>query len=285
MLVTTVTTPLPLLTRPLRDLASWAAHIQRHDLPILPSTASMIEELREREDHTDAAELARAVARDPFMTLKVLAKVGELRRGKGGTPVETVTAALVMLGVSPFFRHFGPQPTIREVLQDHRDARIGLRDVMQRAQRAAAFAMAFAVHRMDHDTDLIFEAALLHDFTEMLLWVFAPALAQQIEDAKAADPTLRSAAAQQAVLGIELLDLQQTLMKRWHLSELLANTMDDHHASTPQTRNVVLAARLARHSARGWDNPALPDDTADIAALLNLGHEPTLRLLHEIDRG
>jgi HD-like signal output (HDOD) protein len=272
------------LTRPLRDLAAWAAHMRGQDMPIMPSTAATIEELREREDHTDAAELARAVARDPFMTLKVLAKVGELRRGRGGTPVETVTAALVMMGVSPFFRYFGPQPTLREALQDHREARVGLRDVMRRAQRAAAFAMAFAVHRMDHDTDLIFEAALLHDFTEMLLWVYAPALAQQIEQAKARDPALRSATAQQAVLGIELADLQQALMQSWRLSELLANTMDDRKADTPQTRNVVLAARLARHSARGWDNPALPDDIADIAVLLNLAPEPTLRLLQEIDR-
>lgn len=133
----------------------------------------------------------------------------------------------------------------------------------------------------------IHEAALLHDFAEMLLWVHAPALALQIAQAQAKDPTLRSALAQKDVLGIELADLQQALLKAWGLSELLARTMDDHHADTPQVRTVQLAARVARHSARGWDNPALPDDVADVAdvaQLLNLGPAPAQRLLLEIDQ-
>jgi hypothetical protein len=58
---------------------------------------------------------------------------------------------------------------------------------------------------------------------------------------------------------------------------------DDKHADSPQVRNVLLAIRVARHSAQGWDNPALPDDVAEIADLLHLGLEPTLRLLREID--
>ena len=37
---------------------------------------------------------------------------------------------------------------------------------------------------------------------------------------------------------------------------------------------MLLAVRLARHTAGGWDNAALPDDIADIAALLNLRTAP-----------
>ena len=58
---------------------------------------------------------------------------------------------------------------------------------------------------------------------------------------------------------------------------------DDRHAEHPSVKTVALAVRLARHSAAGWDNPALPDDVADIATLLLLGTEPTLTLLHQID--
>ena len=52
---------------------------------------------------------------------------------------------------------------------------------------------------------------------------------------------------------------------------------------TPQLTNVRLAIRVARHSADGWDNAALPDDVHDIAQLLQLSHESTGRLLLEID--
>ena len=67
---------------------------------------------------------------------------------------------------------------------------------INRAHRAANFALAFAVHRMDHDAPVIHEAALLHDFAEMLLWLHAPALALQIAAAPARRPALRSAVVQ-----------------------------------------------------------------------------------------
>jgi hypothetical protein len=46
---------------------------------------------------------------------------------------------------------------------------------------------------------------------------------------------------------------------------------------------VRLAIRLARHSAHGWEDPALPDDVREIADLLQLGEVPVRRLLLEID--
>ena len=48
-------------------------------------------------------------------------------------------------------------------------------------------------------------------------------------------------------------------------------------------RNVLLAVRLARHTAQGWDNAALPDDVADIAALLNLSPGAALQLVRSVE--
>jgi HD-like signal output (HDOD) protein len=189
----------------------------------------------------------------------------------------------VLLGITPFFRAFGSQPSLEERLGDHPQALEGLSAVRRRAERAAKFALGFAVHRMDQDAAVIHQAALLHDFAEMLLWCHAPTLALEIAQLQHADPTLRSSLAQRQVLNIELADLQQTLMRAWRLPELLIRISDDHHAHAPQVRNVLLAIRLARHSARGWDNAALPDDYVDIAELLNLGHEPTIKLIRELD--
>ncbi len=63
----------------------------------------------------------------------------------------------------------------------------------------------------------------------------------------------------------------------------LIQISDDQASPSPQVRNVQLAIRLARHTARGWDNAALPDDYSDIASLLNMGIDPTIQLLREID--
>lgn len=271
------------IARPLRDLDAWVRHFADAEIPVLADTAAQVRELAAREDEVDAHLLCGSLAQDPLMVLRLLSHVARHRSSRMLTDVETVTGALVLIGISPFFRHFGELPTVEDRLADRPQALAGLRAVLHRAHRAARFALGFAVHRMDHDAAVIAEAALLHDFAELLLWCHAPVLALEIARRQAADPSLRSAAAQRAVLGIELADLQQALMKAWRLPELLIRLGDDRHAHAPAVRNVLLAIRVARHSAHGWDNAALPDDLKDIAELLQLGVEPTRELLADLD--
>jgi HD-like signal output (HDOD) protein len=275
--------PTQLLTRPLRDLDAWTEHFRRAEIPVLAQTAEAIEAMRENEDAVDANGIGEMVSSDPLMTLKVLAYAATHRPARVITDTETVTATLVMMGITPFFRAFGPQPTIEQRLAESPEALEGLNEVIRRAHRGATFALAFAVHRMDPDAPLIHEAALLHDFAEMLLWCHAPALALQIRAAQQADVTLRSAAIQKQVLGIELHDLQQALMKAWRLPEMLRRISDDRHTEQANVRNVLLAVRLARHTALGWDNAALPDDVADIAALLNLSQGSALQFVRSVE--
>jgi len=271
------------ITQAPRDLAGWVARFDPGTLPVLQESADALEELREIEDEVDAHGLADTVGTDPLLTLKLLAHVARLRRGRDGSDPETVTAALVMLGIPPFFRAFGPQPTVEARLAHWPEALAGYRAVLHRAHRAANFAIGFAAHRLDPDAAVIHEAALLHDVAEQLLWLYAPALALQIAQRQAAEPELRSADAQREVLHVTLPELQHALLTAWRLPALLVRITDDQRQADPQVRNVLLAIRVARHSAAGWDNPALPSDVDDIAALLRLGAEPTWRLLHDID--
>jgi HD-like signal output (HDOD) protein len=266
-----------------RDAGAWVALWRQAEIPILRSTAAGLEELRGREDAVDARMLASGIADDPLMCLKLLRHVSTHRSSRRVTDAETTTAALVMLGIGPFFRTFGVQPTIEDRLADRAEALAGLQAVLRRSRRAAGFALGFAVHRMDHDAAVIHEAALLHDFAEMLLWCHAPTLALEIARRQRQDPSLRSSVVQCALLNAELVEVQQGLMRAWRLPELLQRITDDRHADAPQVRNVLLAIRLARHTSNGWDNAALPDDIQDIADLLTLGHQPTLTLLRELD--
>jgi len=271
------------LNEPLRDLAAWTAYFHRAEIPVLARTAAAIEGLRENEDAVDANLVGESVAHDPLMTLRVLRHASAHRPARMLTDPETVTAAVVMMGIGPFFRAFGPLPTVEERLADLPAALQGLHDVLRRAYRAANFALGFAVHRMDTDAAVIHHAALLHDFAEMLLWCHAPALSMDLVARQRADPTLRSSAAQKQLLHVTLGDLQQSLMRAWRLPDLLKRITDDRHAAHPSTRNVVLAIRLARHTEHGWDNPAVPDDVRDIADLLNLSPTATQRMVLQLD--
>ncbi|MFN8900260.1 MAG: histidine kinase, partial [Pseudomonadota bacterium] len=112
----------------------------------------------------------------------------------------------------------------------------------------------------------------------------APTLAREIAARQQADPRLRTAAVQREVLNVELPALQHALMLRWRMPALLVQISDNvAPEETVQMRNVRLAIRVARHTTRGWDDPALPDDITDIGALLQLRPPHVLKLLQEID--
>ena len=275
--------PVPRLTEPLGHLGAWIQYFFHAEIPVLAATAKALEELRSIEDDVDANMLTSVIQSDPLMTLKVMAQVAKIRHHSESTQTESVTTSLVLMGIAPFFRYFGPQRSIEDWLADQPKALNGLQELLNRAERAGQFALGFAMHRGDTDASVIHLAAYLHDFVEMLIWLHAPTLAVKIHDALTADASLRSTVIQHEVLGIALDDLRHALMKLWHLPELLINISDERHAECSNVRNVVLAVRLARHTTHGWDNAALPDDVEDIAKLLNASPRVTLSFLHKID--
>jgi len=275
--------PVAPLSKALPGLSSWTAYFRSAQIPVLAETADALELMRANEDDVDANRLGEMISTDPLMTLKVLVHAAEHRSQRLLSDAETVTAALVLMGITPFFRDFSEQPVVEDWLQGNPEALAGLERVLRRANRAARFALGFAAHHADPDAAVIHSAALLHDFAEMLLWVHAPDLALEILRRQQADRSLRSAVVQREVLHIELADLEQALMDAWHLPELLKRVTNDKRGNDLQVQYVRLAVRLARHTADGWDDAAIPDDLTEIGEMLNLKPEHTLKLLHEFD--
>lgn len=255
---------------PETDLERWLTAWSGADIPVLRKTGAQLARLREREDSVSARELAAAVLQDPLLTARVLAYIEAHRRKRQNADITTIDRAIMMIGISPFFRAFENLPIVEQRLAPHPQALLGMLKVIGRARRAAHYARDWAALRHDLDVEEITVAALLHDLAEMLTWALEPAAALRLATLRRAQPRMRSHDAQLQVLGVGLVDLQQALCRRWHLPALLLDLMNDHHASSPRVRNVVLAVNLARHSADGWNDPALPSDLEAIAELLHL---------------
>ncbi|AGX88360.1 HDOD domain-containing protein [Candidatus Symbiobacter mobilis] len=271
------------LTAPLAHIGEWTRYFTNAEIPVFASTVRELAALNEIEDDVDANMLTPVIQADPLMSLKLMRWVASLRKSGDRTDTESITSSLVFVGIGPFFRAFRAQYSVEDWLSDQPRALQGLQFLLHRSERAGQFALAFALHRGDMDATIIHHAAFLHDFVEMLLWIHAPTLAVAIHDAQAADPTLRTSAIQREVLGIEAIDLRQALMQLWHLPQLLVQMSDDRHADRPNVQCVVLAERVARHSSHGWDNPALPDDYDEVAALLNASPRVVPSFLRKID--
>jgi len=258
------------MENPIRSIESWVQFLSEKEIPVMRQTARAMAEARERIGDVNAREISAIALRDPLMTVRILRFTLRHRGKRNLQDITTVEHAVMMLGIEPFFNHFAQLDAAEDQLKPHPQALLGLLHVVRRAQRAARYAADWAIWRRDLNSEEVAVAAILHDLAEELMWCFAPQQALQILAMQKAAPTMRSADAQAAVLGFPLIDLQLALCMKWQLPELLLSLINDAHSEQGRVRNVKLAVDLARHSAHGWDNPALPDDYLAIEALMNI---------------
>ena len=268
-----------MLNEPNADLNSWINFYTWAPIPVLKRTAMQLAQLREDEDRVNGRQIASVVLQDPLMALKVLAFLEAHRRTRQTTDITTIDRAIMMMGVSPFFRAFENMPTVEEQLKAWPRALIGLLKVVTRAKRASEYARDWAVLRHDLDVEEITVAALLHHFMEILAWCFAPELSLKVKALRTENPHMRTRDAQVEIFGISGQEVQMALVETWHLPDLLVTLMINRGSDHPRLRNVTLAIDLARHSANGWDDPALPDDYHSISELLHINQETLLTRL------
>lgn len=258
---------------------TWIDFIRSADIPVLKHTAREISKLKEDEDNVSARAISSAVLNDPMMVFKVLSFAQKNKGKKQLQDLVQADQAILMMGTSAFFANLPPTVLVEEVLQSNLPALMQLLKLVRRAHRAAHFAAEWATHLADLHAEEVRTAALLHDLSEMLMWCFAPDKMITIYNKQQADKTLRSAVVQQEVLGFKLLELQTKLVEAFELPPLLSKLMQDSSSNEQRVRNVTVAVNLARHSANGWDDAALPDDYTDASELLRMDIDRIKRIV------
>ena len=133
-----------MLTTPLPNLTAWTNYFLHMPMPVLRYSTRELEHLSEQAETISAREIASVVMRDPLLTLKVLAHVSEHKSRRQISDIETIEAAVVLMGVPPFFTAFCDAPQVEDILQGQWQAHLGLMRVITRASRAARFAQDWA---------------------------------------------------------------------------------------------------------------------------------------------
>lgn len=261
------------------DMTALVSDWTRREIPVLAATAAALRRLREDEDRISGRDISKVVLRDPLMTLRVLRHAEVNRSARQPTDITTVEHAVMMRGITRFFRDFAELPVLERQLGSDAEALYGALAVISRAQHAAFYARAMASHRVDLETDEVIIGALLHDLAELLLWCHQPRKAALVRYLLTHAPGVRSADVQSVVLGFSNVELTLALADAWKLPPLLRRLMDDNHAAHPRVVNVVVAAALARHTANSWNDAAIPDDLRSVGSLTGLAHEASYRLV------
>jgi HD-like signal output (HDOD) protein len=263
----------------LEGVDAWAAWLGSRELPVLARTLHEIEAAARDRDRVSAAHVAEVVLHDPLATVRLLRYIQQHRKARQVADITTISHALMMLGLEPFFRTFDGVASLERMLASRPRALAGAMCVMSRARHAALCAREWARKRHDLEVDEVVVAALLHEMAELMMWCFNHEKMLDINQLREVRVVSRSTTAQRAVLGFALLDLQLKLTERWDLPPLLHDLMDDHQSRKPRVLNVSLATAVARHCAYGWDDPALAHDWHAIGSLLDIPDEEARRVV------
>jgi len=253
-----------------RSLAEWITFFGQADLPVLRRTARELERLRANAALGNASNIADVVTDDPLMTVKLLRYMQMHKSRHQMHELLDVKQALLMMGMETFFREVPAILIVEDLFEAHPDALAYLLRTVRRAQRSASYAADWAQRMHDMHAEEVRVSALLTHVTEMLMWCYNPGPMLEIRRLQGGDRTRRSADVQRQVLGFVGVDLQSQLTVEWQLPELLMSLLDPAQAESPHVSNVMLAVRLARHSAQGWHDAALPDDYRDIGKMLHM---------------
>lgn len=277
-----------MLAQPLPDLAAWSQYLTGRPVPVLLDTAEeldLLADVEARHGTVDAHQIDEAVSNDPLMTLQVLAHVSRNRTDRQVTDVHTVTAAVVLMGIGPFFRTFSPPLVLEDHLHTFPQAIDAVHRHLRRAWCAARLVTEFALLHADSHAGALQKAALLHGHAGLLLWCHAPALAQAVQDRCAQDPAQDAATHERAVLNVELGALEHRLALDWGLPGTLRRLTDPDDTRSqvllqPQRRLLSLALTLAERIDR--DGPqATPtlDELDELSTLLTLSTPSVQRLI------
>lgn len=261
-------------------LQQWVEHLSRSELPVMKQTARDLAALHEDERRLTTRSLSEIICRDPIMVLKLLRHFHRQKSHMQSVEIIQVEQALRMMGIEPFYKNVVPEPLIEEIIAKSQPAALPrILRIIHRSQRAAGYAYDWALRLHDLHFESVSNAALLHGSAEILAWCFAPRAMLKIREMQHHDRTLRSRDAQTQVLGFPLSVLQGALAEAWSVPELMMSMEDPAAENQIRMRNVVLAVNLARHSANGWDDAALPDDYRDIGLLLHIPPEQVPAIL------
>ena len=258
------------MTNEISSVSSWIECLGLSPIPVLKQTARELLKLKEDENQLTVRNITPIVLHDPLMSFKVISYAKKHPSRHQQQDLIQVEQAVLMMGTNAFYSNVPADLLIEEQLKNNLPAMGHLLKLIKRTHRACHFATEMAAFRKDLRSDEVLIATLLHDLAEMLMWCFAPDKMLTIVSKQKADKTLRSKAVQEEVLGFKLSDLQKGLVETFQLPPLLSELMDDEHVTDQRAINVHLAVNLARHSANGWDDAALPDDYKDIAQFLRV---------------
>ena len=258
----------------------WVTFLESREVPVLRRTIRELSELRPRAEKMSASGLAVVILRDPLLTLKLLRLANSSRRGRLSNEITSIEHAIMMMGVGPLFKYFASLEALEEILAGQDEALVHVLQVYSRALHAAYQARQWAIQHQDIRVEEVYISALLHDMTNMMLWIYTPERAREIRAAMVRDK-LYYGVAHERVMGFSVEDFRVALGAAWRFPGMLAELVDCRNAGMPRAQGVLLAVAIAHLAERGWYGKQMEGCLDAMADVLNLPCDVATWLVHQ----
>ena len=231
----------------LADLVQWV----EGGVPVLRATATALTRMAAEQEGVSANAVSTTILRDPLMTLRVLRFLQSHRTRSQTADITTIAHALMMLGLTRFFREFAELSVLPEPPSASATPVLRAYELMSQARLAAWIARDWAVQRHDIDPDEVMVAALVYDIDILLMTLYRGATELETDAHEHAQQ-------------------RERLLQQLGVPGAIRELTERAQSHDPRLLNVRLACRLAMHCSKGWQQAAIDEDLADAHRLLRI---------------
>ncbi len=232
------------------------------------------------QDHRKTvADLAKVIALDPGMSITLYREVNGKLQVRGKPQVESVQAALSLLGDGAI----ADLVTEHKVLdQTHPDAarRQDYHQLLSRCYHMLAQLDRFVSLQGVRSINEIRSAALLHNVGEFWACLFDPEHYRKYQ-AQFHDIGIDANSAK-SVFGFDLHQLGRLLVEIHYLPVLVGESLDERVPPGRKARLIQLAADVSHHAEEGWYHSAMKATEEVCAAYLNQSLDGFDRALQQV---
>lgn len=259
-----------------RGLQAWTKKLLKQDMPVLGAVIAELNQIT-GSDEASVNQLAEVILRDPNLTSHVLRIANSVRYNYGKTKINTVSRAIVLIGLKGVRAICISIAVMDSLLGDHPREQV-LR-LVARGFHGATQARNFVDKVDDKASEEVFVAGLLYNLGEMAFWATEQANTDH-PGLCSDDPRVRREAMEE-VLGTSFKSLTRELAKHWKLGELLEESLSQSSTPSVKARAVITGERLSRAALYGWDSPQLKKVLREVMTFTGQDAHAALAMVRE----
>ncbi|MBM4204383.1 MAG: HDOD domain-containing protein [Gammaproteobacteria bacterium] len=250
----------------LSPLEAWSIRLSAEGTPVFSRTVREVSSVSADEE-ASARDLSAVVSQDASMTARLLRIANSAIFNPQHRPVETMSAAVIMLVFDVVQELALSLALIEKVLSGNAHTRVT--QGLARAFHAAAQAKSFAVLRRDRCPEEVFVAALLYQIGDMAFWSTDADERAAVEALVAKGVSFE--VAERRVLGFSLSELSRRLAVDWSLGDLVKETLDGKVDVSSRSSHIALGHQIAKViEVHGKDSAEVLSVMRRLAAHLNV---------------